>query len=390
MKIVDLFAGCGGFALGFKAQGAKSIAFVEWEKACCDTLSANFGEEIDGIAPSVFHVDIRNYYAYLNGPSPSLVSLARQHGGVDGIIGGPPCQAYSIAGRVRDPNGMRDDYRNFLFEAYCHNLGVLNPNFFVFENVVGLLSSKPNGTPISDEIEREFASKGYFTGKLDKRLVYDFAEFGGPQHRKRVIIFGVRKSIPNHVKIVDAFHKAMRDNKKEFGTVEQAIGDLPSLLPLAPDAKPTSRVSHQQCGSDPLHRPRFHNDRDIETFKILAKDALSATPKYKSIEALKQLYEERVGKKSSVHKYHVLSKDKPSNLIPAHLHKDGLRHIHPDPEQARSITLREAARLQSFPDDYKFCGAMGDIYKMIGNAVAPDFGSIIAKSVQAAMRISLT
>ncbi|WP_417241597.1 DNA cytosine methyltransferase [Celeribacter sp.] len=386
MKVVDLFAGCGGLALGFKAKGMKSVAFVEWEKSCCDTLLANFVEPVNGIDPSVFQVDIRNYEAYLDDGASSLTSVVRQHGGIDGIIGGPPCQAYSMAGRVRDPNGMRNDYRNYLFEAYCHVLSVLAPSFFVFENVVGMLSAKPNGVPIAEEIEHEFSKAGYYIGKIDKRLSYDFADFGGPQHRKRVIIFGVRTDIAKHVEKVERFHRFMRESKKSFGTVGQAIGDLPALVPFSPDERPKSRISHQSCGTDPLHRPRFHNARDIETFKLLAEDAISDAPKYKSVEALKKLYEERVGKKSAVHKYHVLNRDAPSNLIPAHLHKDGLRHIHPDPNQARSITLREAARLQSFPDDFKFCGSMGDIYKMIGNAVAPQFGAIIATSVATAMQ----
>nr|WP_307838369.1 DNA cytosine methyltransferase [Bacillus sp. TH23] len=88
------------------------------------------------------------------------------------------------------------------------------------------------------------------------------------------------------------------------------------------------------------------------------------------------------GKNSNVHKYHVLRWDKPSNTIPAHLYKDGLRHIHPDSTQARTITVREAARLQTFDDDYEFISSAGDNYKMIGNAVPPKFSEKLAEAIE--------
>lgn len=129
------------------------------------------------------------------------------------------------------------------------------------------------------------------------------------------------------------------------------------------------------------HEPRFHNARDIEIFNLLAEDIRSGRNEYVHSDALKKLYTEKTGKSSSVHKYHVLRHNLPSNTIPAHLYKDGLRHIHPDPEQSRSITVREAARLQTFSDDFEFCAAQGANYKMIGNAVPPMFSKLIALSL---------
>ena len=114
---------------------------------------------------------------------------------------------------------------------------------------------------------------------------------------------------------------------------------------------------------------------------MLAQDIISGENKYTSIDALKRLYTEATGHVSNVHKYHVIRWDEPSNLIPAHLFKDGLRHIHPDPEQARSITVREAARLQGFPDNYEFMGTQADAYKMIGNAVPPIFSKVLAIAI---------
>lgn len=115
---------------------------------------------------------------------------------------------------------------------------------------------------------------------------------------------------------------------------------------------------------------------------MLCEDILSGRNEYTTTEALKQLYTKITGKESNVHKFYVLRWDEPSNLIPAHLYKDGLRHIHPDPAQARSLTVREAARLQTFDDDFEFISKTNLDYKMIGNAVPPKFAKVIAESVK--------
>jgi DNA (cytosine-5)-methyltransferase 1 len=153
---------------------------------------------------------------------------------------------------------------------------------------------------------------------------------------------------------------------------------------------PNKRQSHEAITAPKNnirdHSPRFHNQRDIDIFRLLATDIENETYRYTSSKALQQLYTEKTGKLSSVHKYHVLRLDQPSNTIPAHLYKDGLRHIHPDAKQARSITVREAARLQSFPDDFEFKGSNGSKYKMIGNAVPPAFAKKISLALEKALR----
>ena len=196
-----------------------------------------------------------------------------------------------------------------------------------------------------------------------------------------MIIFGVRGNISSADAMVAKFHELMSLSKKSPGSVSKAIGDLSPIYPL-PLEKRSKRASYQNTSNDWLHHCRFHNNRDIEIFELLAKDMQSAKPKFGSIKSIKELYKNKVGKEAAVHKYYVLRRHEPSNLIPAHLHKDGLRHIHPDPEQARSITAREAARLQTFPDDFVFKGSRSDVFKMIGNAVPPNFGAIIAKNVK--------
>ena len=120
-------------------------------------------------------------------------------------------------------------------------------------------------------------------------------------------------------------------------------------------------------------------------FRMLAADIEEQQNQYTSIDARRRLYTEKTGKTSSIHKYNVLRWDTPSATIPAHLCKDGLRHIHPDSKQARSITVREAARLQSFPDDYEFIGPLTVQYKMIGNAVPPEFARRLALAVHQAL-----
>lgn len=379
MKVIDLFAGCGGLALGFKNEGFKTVAFLEWEKSCIETLYENFGNSRN--QKGFIQADIREFDTFIDGNDYQLEKTIDASGGIDGVIGGPPCQAYSMAGRVRDPDGMTNDYRNYLFEAYCKILDKFKPKFFVFENVVGMLSAKPNGVPVADEISSAFSSLGYYSGVIDNSVVYNFADLGGPQNRRRVIIFGLRNDTISAEDKVNKFHDLMRSSKKLPSSVSDAIGDLSPIHPLSAEER-TKRLSHNNLSNDWLHHCRFHNDRDIEIFELLARDLQSKSPKFTSISAIKDLYTEKVGKKAAVHKYYVLRNNEPSNLIPAHLHKDGLRHIHPDPDQARSITAREAARLQTFPDDFIFKGSRSDIFKMIGNAVPPKFGSIIAKNVK--------
>ena len=114
---------------------------------------------------------------------------------------------------------------------------------------------------------------------------------------------------------------------------------------------------------------------------MLAEDIEQGDNRFASVEARKDLYTQHTGKTSNIHKYHVLKWDEPSTTIPAHLCKDGLRHIHPDSKQARTITVREAARIQTFPDDYEFIGAMTDQFKMIGNAVPPGFARKLALAI---------
>ena len=368
LKVIDLFAGCGGLSLGFKKAGFDVLGHVEIDKDCCETLNKNAS-----FKEAVINVDITDHSSCLKQLKKSGINQ------VDGIIGGPPCQAYSIAGRNKDENKMDEDPRNFLFESFDYLLNRFKPNFFIFENVTGMLSAKPFGIDINEQISESFKKSGYFVNKDFRSCVFDMSEFGVPQKRKRVIIFGIRKSgNDNYEEIVKSFYEEMNNKKKKKNkTVKDAIGDLPKILPI----KQNGKISHKAKSEFSEHSPRFHNERDIKIFKLLAKDIESGKNKYTSIQALKDVYKKFTNKESSVHKYNVLRWNEPSNTIPAHLYKDGLRHIHPDSQQARSITVREAARLMTFPDNYIFSGSNGSKYKMLGNAVPPDFSAIIASVI---------
>ena len=397
INTIDLFAGCGGLMDGFeKSNFYDTLACVEWEKSPCENLKKRLKEKwnYNNANEIVMRFDIqrtqelfsgwKNDIEYGNGKG--LDNLIGDNK-IDVIIGGPPCQAYSIAGRIRDKDGMKNDYRNYLFESYLKVVNRYKPKFFVFENVPGILSASPDGEPIIERIKKRFDECEYTILDNLKKAIIDVSEYGVPQNRKRIIILGVSKKYFGEKKaniIVNEFYnKYLNRYKTKKMTVKKAIGDLPKLLPTDEYRKEGKKYSHLfEEYKIANHIPRFHSERDKKIFYLLEKDISDGTNFYNSTEKLKELYYQQTGKKSNVHKYYVLRWDEQSNTIPAHLYKDGLRHIHPDPEQARSITVREAARLQSFDDDYEFIGSMMDQYKMIGNAVPPKFSNAIAKAIK--------
>lgn len=396
IKTIDLFAGCGGLMEGFEKTGHyETLACVEWEKSPCDNLVKRLSGKwkYSDAQKRVLRFDIQRTDELLNGwndtefgENEGLDKIVGDNS-VDVIIGGPPCQAYSLAGRIRDIDGMKNDYRNYLFESYLKVVDRYKPKFFIFENVPGMLSAAPDGTLIIDEIKEKFEKSGYKITDDFKEATIDLTNYGIPQKRKRVIIFGV--SIEHYkdkaAEILKYFyHQLLVKYISEKKTVKESIADLPSLYPsikaYIADGK---RFSHLHCDEKVSnHIPRFHSERDIGIFKMLASDIESGNNLYTSTEKLKTLYYDMTGYKANVHKYYVLRWNEQSNTIPAHLYKDGLRHIHPDSKQSRSLTVREAARLQTFPDDYVFIGGMMHQYKMIGNAVPPDFSYVIASAIK--------
>ena len=403
LTFIDLFAGCGGLSEGFlNSGGFKGLAHVEWELPMVNTLRGRlekkWGHTAEEAAKRVVHFDIQrseellfgftdetslNAFGKTNDPSVVSEGLRGVVGKtrVDLIIGGPPCQAYSIAGRAQDPNSMKDDYRNYLFESFVKVVEEFQPNIFVFENVPGLLSAKPGGIPVTKRIFNAFQSAGYTIRTPEKQnlSVFNSASFGVPQRRKRVIIIGVRNGSDADLEMI---YSALTDlESKEEMTVREAIGHLAAYRPLHEAIRIDGKnVSHELAAKENKvqnHLPRFHNIRDIEIFKKWIRHGMNQKPNEEKID----FYNSLMGKFSNHAKYRNLEWEKPAPTIVAHLHKDGLMFIHPEESQARSITVREAALLQSFPEDFEFYGSQGSAYKMIGNAVPPKFAEMIAKAI---------
>jgi DNA (cytosine-5-)-methyltransferase len=389
---IDLFAGCGGLSEGFYRLGFKALAHVEINHWACETLRKRMAYyNYSNIDKEVIEDDITSDGII------KRIDKAVAGRNVDVIIGGPPCQAYSTAGRVRDFEGMSKDPRNFLFESYVKILEHYLPKFFVFENVTGLLSAKVNGEFIFPKIISALGNK-YKVLQDPDILIHNTANYGVPQLRKRVIIMGVRKDIEDK-EAIDLYNSTKKTNwvsederakikgLKKYITVYDAISDLPSVSP-GEDA--SSASFSYPCNNDFLNRigkkgkyplfdhvARKHNDLDRERFTIMIRNHWTFgqlrrnLPQYEHKNA-------RIFDNSYVVQWWEL----PSKTILAHIHKDGFQYIHPDEKQARSFTVREAARIQSFPDDFEFAGSRGEKYKQIGNAVPPLFAEALATSIK--------
>lgn len=389
---IDLFSGCGGLSEGFYRMGFTALAHVEINHWACETLRkrmAYYG--YSNIEREVIEKDITS--------ADILTDIDNAVAGrsVDVIIGGPPCQAYSTAGRVRDSKGMASDPRNFLFESYVRILEHYRPKFFVFENVTGLLSAKVNGKPILPSIMKALGT-AYKVISDPAILVHNTADYGVPQIRKRVIIMGVRKDIDNK-DVIDLYNDVLkthwnpetesesRKGLKKFISVKEAIGDLP---PVEPGEDASTDTYNYPCdnaflkrigcaGIHPLmdHIARKHNALDRERFAVMIRNRWTFGQLRKEMPQYEHEHA-RVFDNS----YVVQWWDLPSKTILAHIHKDGFQFIHPDGAQTRSFTVREAARIQSFPDDFEFAGSRGEKYKQIGNAVPPLFAEALAKSIK--------
>ena len=399
---IDLFAGCGGLSEGFYEQGLQGLAHVEWETPMINTLRnrlvKKWGHSIEKAEKAVIHFDIQKTEELLKGSwSEETISTYGKTNasiiaekGIDGlvgdrqvdlIIGGPPCQAYSLAGRAQDPNSMKNDYRNYLFESFVKVVDHYRPKVFVFENVPGILSAKPGDRYVIDRICEAFDKIGYEirNPQAMSKSIYSSADFGVPQERRRVIIFGVDKKSKYSV---EDFYASLdklisTENKK---TVRDAIGDMPKFRPLKESYKSGNKnVSHELIGDKviPLHEARYHNARDIEVFRRWISESMNDIPNEQKLEFYKQVS----GRTTNHNKYRSLEWDKPSPTIVSHLYKDGLMFIHPDVKQVRSITIREAALLQTFPMDFEFIGSSAYCFKMIGNAVPVLFAKNIAQAI---------
>lgn len=437
--IVDLFAGCGGLSEGFKQAGFEIIAQVEMDESACQTLiTRHIYHELRAIHRG------RVYDDYLRGIISQEVILSEnpliqdlvQHRVIQAqfgrektddivdkivestrihsasrchvLLGGPPCQPYSVIGRSRDPFRMSNDERHFLYTYYLEILERLQPDFFVYENVPGLFTAKAKGNGVFRKILSDFSSlhPAYeITPPLLKvsddpgSYVLNAADFGVPQYRKRLILIGYKKSLESsNPETRNLFSLLQNEGTGNRGarllTVADAISDLPSLRPGEGDdawfgfytqsgtLKSYERRMRQGSLGVLNHRARKHMAGDLARYRFFIEHQQNGNRAANLIDLVNErpdLAPEHHTKDKFLDRFKVQWWSKPASTITAHIRKDGHYYIHPDIDQCRSFTVREAARCQSFPDNFKFEGPRTEQFKQVGNAVPPLLASAIAR-----------
>jgi len=411
MNFIDLFAGAGGLSEGFIRAGFKPMAHVESDKAACFTLNTRLA----------YHFlkennKIERYIDYLKGniSRSDLYSIIPEHllstvinksigsdnkiifseidrlagnKKIDLIIGGPPCQAYSLVGRARDENSMQDDKRNYLYIQYNLFLKKYNPKIFIFENVPGLLSAN-NGHYFSN-MKNLFRESGYNTVPF----LLEANNFGVLQNRKRILIIGYKKELNISLPDFENFKTEISPSK-----VISIFSDLPKLQAgegIDKYTTYTGKVNSWLKASyirnsiniitQHVARPNTLQDKEIYHIVVEKWNTKGERLNYNDLPESLKTHKNR---HSFFDRFKVVASDLPySHTVVAHISKDGHYYIHPDIEQNRSITVREVARLQTFPDDFYFEGAKEgrnrtDAFKQIGNAVPPLMAQAIAKSLK--------
>jgi DNA (cytosine-5)-methyltransferase 1 len=407
LNFIDLFSGAGGLSEGFIRAGFNPIAHVEMNKDASDTIRTRtvfqFLKDNDRL---------EEYHQYLKGkmtrddfwklaPKAHLNSVINEtidedtlpnifkridkvlgENKVDIVIGGPPCQAYSLAGRARDPKGMKDDPRNHLYKYYVEFLKRYQPKIFVFENVPGILSAS-NGEFLQ-QIFDAVGDAGYKMRIPPKRYL-NSKNFNVLQDRKRVIIIGWKNDL-------ELEYPEFSEQEIKYSTMSSIFSDLPklqngqgSLGPVRYTKPSTDYLERTELrnGIDftTQHIARPHNDNDLEIYRI-AVNLLNKEGKRLNYAELPKRLIKHKNLKSFTNRFQVVKPDGISHTVVAHIAMDGHYYIHPDITQNRSISIREAARIQSFPDDFFFEGSRTAAFKQIGNAVPPLMAEGIAKKIK--------
>ncbi len=403
MKCIDLFAGAGGLSEGFTQAGFDVVAHVENDRSASLTLRtriAYYYHKKNGTLnryEDYLLNEISRDELYETVPSELLNRVINQPIGekeeeseifnkidkilqgdsVDILIGGPPCQAYSLIGRARDPFGMAKDKRNYLYEGYLRFLKKYRPKMFLFENVKGILTAQ-NGK-VFPVIKKGMEDIGYH---VEYKLL-NAKDFGVPQSRERVIIVGWLIGCDFRYPDVEKIDNGNTVNDVFFGLPKLNAGmSYENQLTFA---KPNSALKRLGIVSEinviTQHVARPHIERDLNIYRMVV-DVWNKERRRLMYNELPKQWKTHKNEKSFLDRFKVVDSEGQSHTVVAHLSKDGHYFIHPDIKQNRSITVREAARLQTFPDDFYFESSRTTAFKQIGNAVPPHMAFKLAKEVR--------
>ena len=399
--VIDLFAGAGGLSEGFVQAGFVPIAHVEMDKDACNTLRTRccfhylrannqldiyykylkgeitretlYGGVPEEVTNAVINVEISD--DTINETFGKIKQLAKGRK-IDMIIGGPPCQAYSLLGRHRKT--MEDDPRTLLYLQYGKFLKEFSPKGFVFENVPGLLSAK-KGEHFQN-LQTYFDELGY---KVHFKML-NASDYGVLQERHRIIIVGWQNN--NDMGYPD-IKKSSTD-----AVVNDILGDLPLLkageIEMVSSYKKDNNSYLRESGiraddeifvTQNITRPVNVNDASIYAYAIKLWDSKQVRVKYTD---LPTEFRTQKNEDSFLDRFKVVNGKGKAHTIVAHLAKDGHYYIHPSLNVCRSISVREAARMQSFPDNFYFEGSRSAMFKQIGNAVPVLMAKKIAESIK--------
>lgn len=441
---LDLFAGPGGLSDGFVQAGFEIAAQVEKDQTACETLQlrvmfrelkkrSKLREYWKLIRGEISQENVLKKYPDIadrcsaqvinrefgakdsNADGPTAIYRLMQDGiehlnarRANVLLGGPPCQAFSLAGRSRDPNRMREDERHFLFQYFLFALDRFEPDFFVFENVPGILSAETDrGQTVRmlmekfDSLKRPYELAMPPHGKLSG-LILDSASFQVPQRRRRIFFIGYRKDLrKKRPEISEVFRQLKALATRDVLTVADAIGDLPRLRPgegndewwgAYPSANDLKKYQRRmRIGSEGVvhSKARSHMQSDLERYKFFIehhKNGARQTTLFDLESERPDLMPAHKNTDKFVDRFRVQWWEKPCSTVMSHISKDGHYYIHPDISQCRSFTVREAARCQSFADDFVFSGPRTEQYKQVGNAVPPRLAFVIAKVLMSELR----
>lgn len=363
---IDLFCGAGGFSEGFNKEGFRTILAVDCELAACDTFRMNHPSmpEENVLCEDLALRQVKSIVKRCGGWNSQFV-----RGSVDVLTAGIPCQGFSKAG-YRSRPGMKydplEDPRNLLYKRVLLWIRDLEPRYIVLENVPEIGSAGGKDVRILDSICSALRRMGY---RVDHKVINAF-DHSTPQTRLRMII------LASHRRVSEIRLDELEGYSRRGMAVREAFKGLPPL-------RSNSGSWYVKYGDALLtsHVTRFNNDEDLRIF-----EALKPGEHYEQfVIRRKDIMEDRrksrkhavYGTKSFSDKYHRLDEEKPARTIVAHLKKDGNGYIHP--KEARSISIREAMRIQGFRDDYVLCGSAAKQYTQVGNAVPPPLSRDIAR-----------